>query len=263
MPFIYCGPIEWKDTALPVGVPSRSWDRLIFIMGIPILVRQLTCTESTPWLFRGNLNAICISLISWHRDCAGNWNHSPAWLGDRNLMGQALPHDTKFGNSRCKIVGRRVIFIWSLIHGSSWSGLIKAEPGATTGYSVVFCFNTIAADTLATCISNYGMEYAGSCLPQERISTVCTISASRDNTKCKHIILSHARCWLAFDWLTTVKYNRNTAWLRDTVRQTSRGKSAAAGRTAGPPRPLTSRGTSAWPYRVTTQYSFYPVQIYS
>ena len=57
--------------------------------------------------------------------------------------------------------------------------------------------------------------------------------------------------------------NRNTAWLRDTVRQTSRGKSAAAGRTAGPPRPLTSRGTSAWPYRVTTLYSFYPVQIYS
>ena len=57
-------------------------------------------------------------------------------------------------------------------------------------------------------------------------------------------------------------YNRNTAWLRDTVRQTSRGKSAAAGRTAGPPRPLTSRGTSAWPYRVTTQYSFYPVQMY-
>ena len=25
--------------------------------------------------------------------------------------GQALPHDTKFGNSRCEIVGRRVIFI--------------------------------------------------------------------------------------------------------------------------------------------------------
>ena len=43
--------------------------------------------------------------------------------------GQALPHDTKFGNWRCEIVGRRVIFIWSLIHGSSWSGLIKAEPG--------------------------------------------------------------------------------------------------------------------------------------
>ena len=43
--------------------------------------------------------------------------------------GQALPHDTKFGNSRYEIEGRRVIFIWSLIHGSSWSGLIKAEPG--------------------------------------------------------------------------------------------------------------------------------------
>ena len=33
--------------------------------------------------------------------------------------GQALPHDTKFGNSRCEIVGRRVIFIRSLIHGLS------------------------------------------------------------------------------------------------------------------------------------------------
>ena len=43
--------------------------------------------------------------------------------------GQALPHDTKFSNCRCEIVGRRVIFIWSLIPGSSWSGLIKAEPG--------------------------------------------------------------------------------------------------------------------------------------
>ena len=45
--------------------------------------------------------------------------------------GRALPHDTKFGNCRCEMVGRRVIFIWSLIHGSSWSGLIKAEPGET------------------------------------------------------------------------------------------------------------------------------------
>ena len=45
--------------------------------------------------------------------------------------GQALPHDTKFGNSRCEIVGRRVIFIWSLIHGLRWSGLIKAEPVLT------------------------------------------------------------------------------------------------------------------------------------
>ena len=43
--------------------------------------------------------------------------------------GLSLPHDTKFGNYRCEIVGRRVIFIWSLICGSSWSGLIKAGPG--------------------------------------------------------------------------------------------------------------------------------------
>ena len=43
--------------------------------------------------------------------------------------GLSLPHDTKFGNCRGEIGDRRVIFIWSLIHGSSWSGLIKVGPG--------------------------------------------------------------------------------------------------------------------------------------
>ena len=51
--------------------------------------------------------------------------------------GQALPHDTKFGNSRCEIVGRRVIFIWSLIHGLRWSGLIKAEPGGCLNIKIL------------------------------------------------------------------------------------------------------------------------------
>ena len=43
--------------------------------------------------------------------------------------GLSLPHETKFGNCRGETVDRRVIFIWSLIHGSSWSGLIKVGPG--------------------------------------------------------------------------------------------------------------------------------------
>ena len=43
---------------------------------------------------------------------------------------------------------------------------------------------------------------------------------------------------------SVMQYTRNTSWLRDTVRQTSRRKSAAAGLTAGRPRPLTFRGMS-------------------
>ena len=43
--------------------------------------------------------------------------------------GQAHPHDTKFHNCRAKIKDSRAFPSWSLIHGSSWSGLIKAEPG--------------------------------------------------------------------------------------------------------------------------------------
>ena len=40
--------------------------------------------------------------------------------------GHALPHDTKFGNCRCEIVGTIVIFIWSLIHGLYT--LLSGEP---------------------------------------------------------------------------------------------------------------------------------------
>ena len=42
--------------------------------------------------------------------------------------GLSLPHDTKFSKCRGEIVDRRMIFIWTLIHGSGWSGLIKSEP---------------------------------------------------------------------------------------------------------------------------------------
>ena len=43
--------------------------------------------------------------------------------------GLSLPHDTKLGNCRCKIVDSRAFPSWSLIHGLRWSRLIKAEPG--------------------------------------------------------------------------------------------------------------------------------------
>ena len=50
--------------------------------------------------------------------------------------GLSLPHGTKFGNCRGEIVDNRMIFIWSLIHGSGWSCLIKAEPGQSC---IFFC----------------------------------------------------------------------------------------------------------------------------
>ena len=68
-------------------------------------------------------------------DQGSNKNHSPAYNFAPTVTkfcvmweGQALPHDTKFGNCRCKIVDSRAFPSWSLIHGLRWSGLIKAEP---------------------------------------------------------------------------------------------------------------------------------------
>ena len=72
-------------------------------------------------------------------DQGSNENHSPVnnfapKVTEFCVMweGQALPHDTKFGNCRDKIVDSRAFLSWSLIHGSSWSGLIKVGPGCVT-----------------------------------------------------------------------------------------------------------------------------------
>ena len=71
-------------------------------------------------------------------DQGSNKNHSPAYNFTPAVTkfcvmweGLSLPHDTKFGNCRCKIVDSRSFHSWSLIHGLRWSGLIKVGPGST------------------------------------------------------------------------------------------------------------------------------------
>ena len=73
---------------------------------------------------------------AWSVDQGSNKNHSPAYNFAPTVTkfcvmweGLSLPHDTKFGNCRCRIVDSRAFPSWSLIHGLRWSGLIKAEPG--------------------------------------------------------------------------------------------------------------------------------------
>ena len=73
---------------------------------------------------------------AWSMDQGSNKNHSPINNFTPTVTkfcfmweGQALPHDTKFRNCAGEIVDSRAFSSWSLIHGSSWSGLIKAEPG--------------------------------------------------------------------------------------------------------------------------------------
>ena len=73
---------------------------------------------------------------AWSMDQGSNKNHSPINNFTPTVTkfcvmwdGQALPHDTKFRNCTGEIVDSRAFSSWSLIHGSSWSGLIKAEPG--------------------------------------------------------------------------------------------------------------------------------------
>ena len=108
------------------------------------------CVQNTRNVYKkaALLTYPCFILASWHTtphfhqtrsawsmDQGSNENHSPV----NNFVptvtkfcvlweGQALPHDTKFGNCRDKIVDSRAFLSWSLIHGSNWSGLIKLGP---------------------------------------------------------------------------------------------------------------------------------------
>ena len=74
---------------------------------------------------------------AWSADQRSNKNHSPAYNFAPTVTkfcvmweGQTLPHHTKFGNCRYKILDSRAFLSWSLIHGLRWSGLIKAEPAS-------------------------------------------------------------------------------------------------------------------------------------
>ena len=79
-------------------------------------------------------------------DQGSNKNHSPAYNFTPTVTklcvmweGLSLPHDTNFGNCRCKIVDSRSFHSWSLIHGLRWSGLIKVGPGCIIKAVCAFC----------------------------------------------------------------------------------------------------------------------------
>ena len=90
-------------------------------------------------------------------DQGSNKNHSPAYNCTPTVTkfcvmweGLSLPHDTKFGNCRCKIVDSRSFHSWSLIHGLRWSGLIKVGPGRQFAGGNVFKMSGKEADILKT-----------------------------------------------------------------------------------------------------------------
>ena len=88
-------------------------------------------------------------------DQGSNKNHSPAYNFTPTVTkfcvmweGLSLPHDTKFGNCRCKIVDSRLFHSWSLIHGLRWSGLIKVGPGEYTWCNSCNCTSNFRHVTL-------------------------------------------------------------------------------------------------------------------
>ena len=112
---------------------------MLFGFWLPGLSRVLCWYKA---MIHMHLTRLCFyqTRSAWSMDQGSNRKHSAVHNFAPTVTkfcvmweGQALPHDTKFSNCRCEILGRRVIFISSLIPGSSWSGMIKAEPGGKMG----------------------------------------------------------------------------------------------------------------------------------
>ena len=117
---------------------------------------------------------------AWSKDQGSNENHSPVHNFAPTVTKfcvmweeQALPQDTKFGNCRDKIVDSRAFLSWSLILGSSWSGLIKLGPVSSPVDEISFY------QLLSVCV----------CL------CLCVFACHRYRVQRRHhIILHHSQC---------------------------------------------------------------------
>ena len=121
-----------KPCAYLLGYTVNNWWKCIKKASQRSSLDKYWCHRATTW------TRLCFyqTRSAWSRDQGSNKNLSPAYNFAPTVTkfcvmweGLSLPHDTKFCNCRCKIVDSKAFPIWSLIHGSSWSGLIKAEPG--------------------------------------------------------------------------------------------------------------------------------------
>ena len=115
-----------------------TWHKLSWLIIYLNMGKQWLCNWTRPHFYQ--------TRSAWSVDQGSNKNHSPAYNFTPTVTkfcvmweGLSLPHDTKFGNCRCKIVDSRSFHNWSLIHGLRWSGLIKVGPDDHSMLSQKYC----------------------------------------------------------------------------------------------------------------------------
>ena len=140
-------------------------------------------------------------------DQGSNKNHSPAYNFTPTVTkfcvmweGLSLPHDTKFGNCRCKIVDSRSFHSWSLIHGLRWSGLIKVGPDLTTELYLWMYTHPITYNK----VTSHGDQY----IAQQWLKIMASRlpAQSHSLTQCCldivgiHLITISQICWHQLSW---------------------------------------------------------------
>ena len=134
-------------------------------------------------------------LDPWIKDQIGNALLSTILpLQLRNFV-SSLPPDTKFGTCRGEIVDRRMICIWSLIHGSGWSGLIKAEPYISIEIAFSTAWIYIMENTIKFCHFR-SLSYAVNTLRPRKNGYHFAEDIFRCKNKHLHIYLIISSCFV-------------------------------------------------------------------
>ena len=127
-PYLQRLSLYWDGARKYIPGLYRQFAFVVFRFGLV----KVKFTHMFQGCFTGTRLCFYQTRSAWSMDQGSNENHSPINSSTPTVTkfcvmweGQALPHDTKFGNCRDNIEDSRVLLSWSLIQGSSWSGLIK------------------------------------------------------------------------------------------------------------------------------------------
>ena len=132
--FVPKGPINNIHALVQIMAWHRPGDKPLSEPMLIILLTHICVTrpqwvnlkDRYPWRAGVPHFLLCFyqTRSAWSRDQRSTWKRSAVHNFAPTVMkfcvmweGLSLPHDTKFGNCRGEIVDRRMILIWSLIHG--------------------------------------------------------------------------------------------------------------------------------------------------
>ena len=174
-------------------------------------------TERTSWTQRSS-GRRCILYEVYHVPVLLKYTHRWCIQGNTLLLSNQINlihrsrinYDAKFGNCRGEIVDRRIIFSWSLIHGSGWSGLIKAKPGPGSSFILQSRPTTRPNEFCQLCVSV--LEYTARQSVQLVWFLPCASGMVTTGLRIPFSLIRLEKYFRPRNWRTQYQYHTKPAW---------------------------------------------------